>query len=225
MIIYGWNTSTLKQAHLETYECPGCGEKRSVFAVFVSYVHIFWIPFFPYRKNAEIICTTCEYRQPVKSLQPELKGKLTKMSSLVRIPWWSFIGIGAIGMIVAYFSIAGFVEDRKAAQMILEPQVGDVYLIHSVDEVTDYDHYFLKVMQVAEDSIHVSVSSYAYNGVVEQLDYKDGFYDYTVGLHKEEIAGYDESGDLKKVFRNYSAYSGFDRVVEYQPEIDSTTVD
>ena len=34
--------------------------------------------------------------------------------------------------------------------------------------------------------------------------------------------GYDDAGELKKVIREYSSFSGFDRIVEYQiPEPDS----
>jgi hypothetical protein len=43
-------------------------------------------------------------------------------------------------------------------------------------------------------------------------------------LHKSALEEYQESGDLKKVIRNYSSSAGFDRIIEYD-ESDTPVVE
>ncbi len=221
MIIYGWNSKNIKQAPLgEAFECPDCHHRHSVLAIFASYVHIFWIPLFPYRKQAQIICMNCERADEDRDLEPEMKQKVRQLKGAVKIPWWMFSGLGMVLILITFVFVNEFFDGQERSSMISSPEVGDVYVIHDLEETSEYDHYLMKVLTATDDSLYVTVTSYSYNGVVNQLDPKDGFYDISYAIHKGEIARQDESGELKRVYRDYSAYSGFDRVVEYViPEI------
>lgn len=216
MIIYGWNSENIKQAPLgEAYECPDCHQRQSVLAIFASYVHVFWIPLFPYRKEAQVVCLNCDRVDKDKYLESEMKEKVGQLKGAVKIPWWMFSGLGIVLIIVSFSFISGFFDGQERTSMVSSPEIGDVYLIHDKEETGEYDHYLMKVINVAGDSLYVTVSSYSYNGIVEHLDPKDGFYDISIGIHKTEITQYHESGELKRAFRDYSSLSGFDREIEY----------
>ena len=221
MIIYGWNAKNIKQAPLgEAYECPDCHQKQSVLAIFAHYLHIFWIPLFPLRKRAHIVCMNCGRAEKEGHLEGDMKQKVRQLKGAVKIPWWMFSGLGIILIVISSYFITEFFEGQASSSKALSPKVGDVYVIHNPEETSEYDHYLMKVLTVSEDSLYVTVTSYSYNGIVDQLAPEDGFYDFTFGIHKDEIARQDKSGELKRVYRYYDSLSGFDRVIEYEiPEV------
>lgn len=216
MIIYGWNTSNLKQAQLgDSYECPDCRHRDSVLAIFASYVHIFWIPLFPYKKRAQIICMNCDRAEEDKYMESDMKQKVRQLKKSVKTPWWMFSGVGIVLILFTFSFVSAFLDGQEQTSLASSPEVGDVYVIHDREETSEYNHYLMKVLSVAEDSLFVTVTSYSYNGVVDQLDPKDGFYDISFGIHKNEIIRQDETGELKRIYRDYSSIAGFDREVAY----------
>lgn len=215
MIIYGWNSKNIKQAPLEGYECASCQQKNSFIAIFADYVHIFWIPLFPYRKSAIISCAQCQLVTREKGMPSEMKAKMKQLKSAVSIPKYLFSGLAIIILAIAYFTYSGNQSSKQEQSMIDKPQIGDVYVLKSPTEETEYDYYFMKVNDVYGDSLLVTVSSYQYNGMVSKLDPNDGFLNISIAMHKDGIKDYDESGELRKVIRDYDPSSGFDRVIEY----------
>lgn len=215
MIIYGWSAKNIKQAPLENHECPHCQQKQSVLVIFARYAHIFWIPLFPFKKSAVIVCQHCKNETDEKSIVLGAGVSVQQLKASVPMPKYLFAGLVILLVGIASLTYSG-IQDSKAEQSYLQyPQVGDVYLIKSDDEPSEYNHYLLKVRDVAGDSLSVSMSSYFYNGIVTELDPKDGFYDVMYTIHKSSIQAFKESGDLKKVMRDYSASAGFDREIEY----------
>ncbi|MFN8334377.1 MAG: zinc-ribbon domain-containing protein [Cyclobacteriaceae bacterium] len=217
MIIYGWNSRNIKQAPLENYPCPQCQQTDSSHIVVVAkYVHIFWIPVFPYSKSAVAICTQCKHEtHDEKAIFPGNASNIKRLKATVRLPLYLFSGLAIILLAIGYFTYAGAREDKLAESYVQEPQAGDVYLIRSYEEKSAYNHYLLKVRDVVGDSLWVSYSSYFYNGIISKLDPKDGFYDIMYPIHKDEIEGYRKSGELKKVMRGYDSSTGFNRDVEF----------
>lgn len=216
MIIYGWNSKSLKQAPLENFECPSCKEKNSVLLITAHYVHVFWIPLFPYKKAADIVCPSCQFVLREKEVGEDKKQLVRQLKKAVPTPKYLFVGLLAIVLGVSYLVGNSIIEDSQAQTYVENPQVGDVYLIKDPQEPSEYNHYLLKVNDVTEDSLWVSFSSYSYNGIVSSLDPKDGFYDIMIPMHKNDIITLKNTDELKKVFRDYSESSGFDRVVAYQ---------
>ena len=216
MIVYGWNTKNIKQAQIDFYECPSCKEKNSVLAVFASYVHIFWIPLFPYKKSAEIQCSNCQYVSTDDGLVGDNKMAVKQLKSAVSIPKYLFSGAILIVLFTTWITYGILKNSWEEQSYIENPLIGDVYLIKDSEELSEYNHYFLKVGNIEEDSLWVSLSSYSYNGIVDALEPEDGFYDVMYAIHKDVIKNYQESGMMKKVIRDYSSRTGFDRVIEYQ---------
>ena len=222
MIIYGWNSKNIRQAPLEAYECPNCKTKNSHIAIFSNYAHLFWIPLFPYKKSAQIFCTHCQLVQKDKELPGEMKEQVRTLKSSVKSPVYLFAGLIIIVLFAAFIFYSSLQNSQLQQSFIDDPQIGDVYIIEDPDEPTEYNHYLLKVTDILPDSLVVSINTFGYNGVVSSLDAEDGFYDFGYLIHKNRIQGYDDAGELKKVIREYSSFSGFDRIVEYQiPEPDS----
>jgi len=224
MVVYGWNSKNIKQAPLDGYECPNCQEKNSHLAIFAHYAHIFWIPVFPYKKSAQISCLHCQLATEEKAMPEEMKGKIKQLKSAVGIPKYMFAGLILIGLSIAFFSYSSSQNAKLEMEYINSPLIGDVYILKNLEESSEYNHYLLKVNDIEEDSLVVSINSYTYNGIIKELDPADGFYNVTYSIHKDEVKGYDESGELKKVLRDYSSLAGFDRVLEYQIQ-DSTVVE
>jgi hypothetical protein len=223
MIVYGWNAKNIKQAPLENYECPQCQQKQSVLVIFAKYVHIFWIPVFPYKKSAIIVCNHCKKETEEKAIALGAGVSVAQLKSTVPIPKYLFSGLALLIVAISYIVYLGMEEDKQERAYIAAPEVGDVYLVKSTEETSQYNHFLFKIREIHGDSLYISYTSFGYTGMITQLDPKDGFYDIMYSVHKSFLKKFDETGELKKVFRGYSASTGFDREVLFVP--DSLSVD
>jgi hypothetical protein len=216
MIVYGWNAKNIKQAPLETYECPQCQQKQSVLVIFAKYVHIFWIPVFPYKKSAVIVCNHCkkETEETAITLGPGVS--VAQLKGAVPIPKYLFSGLALLLAAISYIVYLGWSEGKQEQAYLAAPEVGDVYLVKSTEETSQYNHLLFKIREIHGDSLYISYNSFGYNGMITQLDPKDGFYDIMYSVHKDFLKKFDASGELKKIFRDYSESAGFDREVEFQ---------
>ena len=221
MIVYGWNAKIIKQAPLESYECSGCKQKQSDIIIAAKYIHIFWIPVFPFRKTALIVCKNCGHKSDEESIMLDSRA-IKQLKSAVPIPKYLFSGLALIIFAISFIAYNGIKESEQEQAYVDDPRVGDVYLIKDREEPSEFNHYLMKVRDIAGDSLWVSYSSFSYNGIVSQLDAKDGFYDLMYSIHKNAIKEFSNSGDLKKVMRDYESSAGFDREIEFH--LDSLDV-
>ena len=216
MIVYGWNSRNLKQAPLQNYQCPNCQQSESHIVILAKYVHIFWIPVFPYKKSAIVFCTQCKHEtHDENAIMLGSESAVKKLKATVPLPFYLFSGLALILLAIGYFTYAGTKDDKREQSYVEDPRKGDVYLIKNSEEPTTYNHYLLKVRDVVGDSLWVSSSTYNYNGIISQLDPEDGFYDIMYPIHKRVIEDFRKSSELKKVMRDYPASSGFNRDIEY----------
>jgi transcription elongation factor Elf1 len=223
MIVYGWNAKNIKQAPLENYECPQCQQKQSVLVIMAKYVHLFWIPVFPFKKSALIVCNNCRKETEEKSIALSAGVSVAQLKSTVPIPKYLFSGLAILIAAISYIVYLGIEEDKQEQAYIAAPAVGDVYIVKSAEETSQYNHILFKIREVHGDSVYISYSSFGYTGMITQLDPKDGFYDMMYSVHKDFLKKFDEKGELKKVFRGYSASAGFDQEVKFQ--LDSMGVE
>lgn len=221
MIVYGWSAKNIKQAPLENYVCPNCQQKQSVIVIFAKYVHLFWIPVFPYKKTAVIVCTNCKYETEEKNILMGTQGAIQHLKSAVPIPKYLFSGLALILIAVAYFTYEGIQNGEKEKAYLNDPKAGDIYFLRREKETSQYNYFIMKVRKVEGDSLWLSYSSFVYNGIVTKLDPRDGFYDIMLSMHKDRLQEFRTSGELKKVMREYSASDGFNQEVEFH-ESDST---
>lgn len=218
MIIYGWSSKSLKQAPLENYECDYCGEKRSVLVIFARYVHIFWIPLFPFKKSAIIVCTTCKKEIEDKSIDLGSGITVGQLKSKVPMPIYLFTGLAFILVAIGFFTYTINTESKQKDNFIASPRIGDVYLIKSEQDTSKYNHFLIKVREIHGDSLWISQNSYRYNGYITKLDPNDGFFNMMYSVHKSIVKELDKKGELQKIFRDYTESTGFNREIDFQTD-------
>lgn len=91
LFLYGKRKSLIKSFDIFMYECPFCEENNSTtIAVYSWYVHVFWIPVFPYQKEAVAYCTCCNtYRNELK-FGPKLVAEYKEKKRYFRHPLWTW---------------------------------------------------------------------------------------------------------------------------------------
>jgi uncharacterized protein len=91
MIIYG--TGELKQSSSQQYKakCPQCGSFEVDFHFFKKYVHLFWVPTFPYgsRHVAHCVKCNCTYQE---SIPESIQSDLERARATTFFPWHIFSG-------------------------------------------------------------------------------------------------------------------------------------
>lgn len=104
-MIFGTNKVNIKQAPLTSYPCPNCDQKRSVLAIIASYFSLYFIPVFPYKKVAKIVCLHCRYTQEEEHMVLELKEKVLEMKASIKSPWWMYIGLILVGIFLVFILV------------------------------------------------------------------------------------------------------------------------
>jgi hypothetical protein len=220
MIIYGTNSKLLKQAPLENQECDHCHEKDMQLLIYSSYVHIFWIPFFPYKKKAVLHCTHCQQVTEEKDISEEKKTLFKALKSSVSTPKYLFSGLVVLAILIVYINYRFRESKQNTLDYLKTPKIGDVYKLYDETEATEYKYYLWKVVDVKPDSLYVSASSFSYNRIPDELEPEDGFYNVYYAMDKDLLSEMYDKKEIKEILREYDESSGFNRVVLYS--LDST---
>ncbi|WP_185152565.1 hypothetical protein [Fulvivirga aurantia] len=186
--------------------------------IYSSYAHIFWIPLFPYKKSAMLYCGHCQKVTEEKTLESKDRQKIKALKSSVPTPKYMFAGLVIIILAIAGLTFNSSQQEKKQQAFINAPLVGDVYKLKDETELSDYKYYLLKVVAVDEDSIDVSASSFSYNGLPDKLEAEDGFYDVSYRIDRQFVKELYDKKELLKVERDYSDYTGFNRVIQFVPD-------
>ncbi len=216
MVIYGWNSKSLKEAPFNGHQCTNCGHESTHIVVYGSYFHIFWIPLFPYRKSLKIICDNCQHASKPKEVSEEVRSLAKQLKSKVNFPLYMFSGIGVIILLIAYFTIQGNIDNKAYAEYLEQPQVDDIYHLYNDEEISEYKYYLWKVVDVNGDSVNVSPNSFQYNYKPTKLEPNDGFYDVYITFHKHQLQEFLETDLIRKVQRGFESGKGFDRELIYE---------
>jgi hypothetical protein len=220
MVIYGWDTKAIKRAPMPEYECPHCQQKQSELVIRAYYAHIFWIPLFPYKKTATLICRNCNHQLEEKAITSGTNVSIKQLKAAVPVPKYLFAGLALIVAGIGFLIYQNGENATRRSAYLQDPKVGDVYLMKTKEDTSKYNHYLMKVREINDDSLYVSFSSYNYNGRVTALDPNDGFFNVIYSIHKNSIVEYHDTGELLEVMREYSPAAGFDREIDF-PEPDS----
>lgn len=218
MIIYGWNTKRIKNAPIPNRVCPHCQQKdTSYFDAYGSYVHIFWIPVFPYKKQAFIACNNCQAAIEESGMDAETKSKFKLLKGAVKLPVYMFSGLILIAIAIAFGIFSSIQTDMEKEDFITSPLRNDVYTVYDSEEPSSYKYYLMKVVLADEDSVVFAPNTYSYDAIPDQLDPEDGFLaDWIVSFHREDLLQMYNNGDIKKIERAYSNSKGYDQAVYYE---------
>ncbi len=218
MIVYGWNSKLIKHAPLEYVACKNCQEKNTLLGIHAHYVHLFWIPIFPYSKKASLVCTNCQQITSEKEMTPAFKGKVKLLKGAVGYPNYHFSGLAILLVLAGWLTFQSHNNEKTQLSYIQVPLSGDVYALKDHEEPSDYKYYFLKVQDIEGDSLVISPNSFYYTAIPSELDQKDGFYNYAIKMARNEFLVMQEKGELKKIIREYKDITGFNRTVEFAEE-------
>jgi zinc-ribbon family len=152
MILYGTNSSNLKNGVIRNVTCPHCTTDSSMnYTIFGKYFHIYWIPFFPIGKVNIAECNGCKATYDLKDLDQTIKNKfkVEQDRNPIRTPVKLFSGLIIAGIITVVAVGFGIKSDNDSAEFAKNPKVGDVF-----HEVTLRGWYSsAKVIKVTKDSI------------------------------------------------------------------------
>lgn len=90
LIFYGKRKGLIGSYEAFMYECPYCEENNTTtLYVYSWYYHIFWIPLFPFDKEAMALCTECKSKRNESRFGPKLVSEFKENKYRFRHPWWT----------------------------------------------------------------------------------------------------------------------------------------
>ena len=91
LILFGSRKTLSGTLDAFMYECPYC-EKSNTTTLFVYswYYHIFWIPIFPFSKEAFALCSDCKAKRNELKFGTKLVSEFKENKKMFRHPWWTW---------------------------------------------------------------------------------------------------------------------------------------
>lgn len=81
-------------------KCPCCETSTWAEVMVISkYYHIYWIPMFPFDKEADIICKECGLKRFGRSFDANLISDFDKVKSNFRHPWFTYSGVAVLTLL------------------------------------------------------------------------------------------------------------------------------
>lgn len=203
MLVYGNKASEIGQKNFFELKCGNCGKSGGINIHFFSrHFHIFWIPIFPYKKEAVSHCSNCEHTRKEHQFDDLLKQRYEESKGEFKAPLWKWIGAVLIAVFIGSIVISIQNDNKRYTSLLKEPKQGDIYLYKLAEN--EYTHY--KVANVSKDSVDVFLSIYQFKGQgykIEEDFSEKGFFDTTVtyGLAKKDLLNKFDSGQIEKVIR------------------------
>jgi zinc-ribbon family len=109
MFIFGGGDSIIGSFHIPGTKCDYCSQENTqVITIFGKYAHIFWIPIFPYGKDAMAECTHCKRTMEEKEFSPKLKIEYQKYKAIAEHPFYHWSGLAISGFLILLVFIIGF---------------------------------------------------------------------------------------------------------------------
>jgi len=99
-IIYGSRKTTIGLDEFQI-RCPSCETSSYADIMIVSkYYHIYWVPIFPFEKEANVICQKCGAKQYERPFNASLVVNFWEIKHKYRHPWYTYFGIGIFAIMV-----------------------------------------------------------------------------------------------------------------------------
>jgi hypothetical protein len=174
MLISGWRLVELACVNPETEAtCAHCGQSAWAGHVMQRYIHIFWIPIFPFAKRVEFECEHCRKAYRKKEVPAPLMRLVDQIKAEVRTPRRYFTGLFALGglfvlpwILGLVFFLCGINPSRADRELIAKPAVGDIYLVkrlegaHPAPDASPYQ--VLRITAVDDSKVSFAVSAETY---------------------------------------------------------------
>jgi zinc ribbon protein len=161
MILYGTKTITLKTIDLPI-SCTACNHHQQQIQVYRKFFSLFFIPVFPFLKNALISCTNCGNQMKLKQFFKDFneKGKdvavaKTHMKSLIKeakTPFYTYATTGlALAVLAGFGGYFYYEEHRMAMQASAYAQqpIDNVLLVYK-DEEEAYPYHIAYIPKIED---------------------------------------------------------------------------
>lgn len=110
-IIYGSRRKMVGATDAFLYECPYCEETNTTtIAVYSKYYHIFWLPIFPFAKEAHANCSSCNASRGDHKFGPELTKQAQVIQKELKHPFYLYL----LTILFCLFIVAIFIVAPKA---------------------------------------------------------------------------------------------------------------
>ncbi|ANE52165.1 zinc-ribbon domain-containing protein [Flavisolibacter tropicus] len=110
-IIYGWRKKMVGAFDAFLYKCPYCEQTNTTtIAVYSKYYHIFWLPLFPYAKEAHAGCSSCNAARDDNKFGPELTKQAKEIQKEVKHPVYLYLLTILFCLVVAAVTVASILR-------------------------------------------------------------------------------------------------------------------
>lgn len=90
MIIFGTRSTHIASEQTEV-RCNHCQSEHSVWVyIYQKYVHVFWVPFFPFGKTVVSECGHCKQVLRQREFGAELQLTAQNLLRSAKTPWWTY---------------------------------------------------------------------------------------------------------------------------------------
>lgn len=167
MIIFGTRGKVTPGEELVTEVCPACGHSLHRTFGITSYFHVFWIPTFPYRRRAGLVCSHCQLSRVGKDLPRRVNEAIRpQLFSLPRLlPY--FTGLFLLAVLVAWGNWNDARKLERHLALIDDPRVGDIYEVDSSEIFREADpeskYLLLKVVMRDGEALELASGSVGYS--------------------------------------------------------------
>jgi hypothetical protein len=162
MIFYGTNGTHLRTVALPGQPCPTCAAPDALrVSVFSRYMHIYWVPLLPYSKPTVLHCEQCQHAWEGKAIPAELKAPVQQLKQEARAPWWHWVGLVAVGVLIAWGVTASARNSKEDETYLQAPQAGDIYTVRENEDATNYS--LLKVVSAKGNTVELVANEYSIN--------------------------------------------------------------
>lgn len=207
MIVYGTSDARVHTAPLPGVPCPGCTAPDALqLTVFSRYVHLYWVPLFPFGKPAVARCGHCQQAWEGKALPAELRAPARALQQETHAPLWHWSGVVAVAVaaFLGWAALAGARNDRDDVAYLAQPRVGDIYTVRA--RADDANYSLLKVVAVKGPTVDVVPNDFQTDNShpLDQLnapaEYNKAAYSLTqfelqIMKNKGQLTGVDRLGE------------------------------
>lgn len=111
LFIYGWRRKMVGAFDAFLYQCPYCEQTNTTtIAIYSKYYHIFWLPLFPYAKDAHASCSSCHASRDDHKFGPELTKQAAVIQKEMKHPIYLYLLTILFCLVVAAIVITAMIR-------------------------------------------------------------------------------------------------------------------
>jgi hypothetical protein len=200
MIIYGRKGTHVGSTLPATLVCQNCTTKGNVtLSAFSNYVHIFWIPVFPFSKQVVSQCQNCKQVFQEKEMPSEFRTYVTELRSSVKPPIWTFVGLFLIAGLISWGSYTSGQNAENNKLYIADPRPGDMYDVKTEDNAWTV----FKVKEVQADTVFILFNKFQVDKLtgVYKIKKEEDFETEAIPMMKSTLIDMFSKGEINDIDR------------------------